>query len=124
IVGAVIDGLGWNQVFNTLIYQGFLQDVTFVQRPGGTDTIWNGPNGGSFDWTGVGASTFNGSIVTLNFVPGGFGASFNQIGDWGYNGSNPATAVPLGVNGQLVPAPAAAGLLGMGGLLAARRRRR
>lgn len=124
IVGATVDGLGWNQVFSTLIYQGFLQNVQFVQRPGGTDTLWTGPNGGSFDWTQVGAGVFNGSIVTLNFVPGGFGASFNQIGDWGFNGTDPNSAVPLGANAQLIPAPAVGGLLGLAGLAALRRRRR
>lgn len=121
IVGAVVDGLGWNQVFTTLFYSGFLQNVAFVQRPGGTDTIWNGPNGGSFDWTQVGASTFNGSIVTLNFLPSM--APFNTSGDWGYNGSNAATAIPLQASLQLIPAPGAAGLLGLAGLVAARRRR-
>jgi MYXO-CTERM domain-containing protein len=115
--------LGWRQAGIAVAFFGELTNVQFNQRPGGTDTLWNGPNGGSFDWTTLpGGPAYFGNIVQLTFNTFGGGLTPFHEFNWG-SGVAGSSAVPSGLNATLIPAPGAAALLGLGGLLAARRRR-
>ena len=115
---SVTPGAGWTQVANFLSFTGTLTNVVFTPAAPG-NTQFTGSDGSSFNFTTFpGAQPFNGAIITLSVVNGG--GFFN--GDFGYNGT-PGSAVPTQVNGQLVPGPASVALLGLGGLVAGRRRR-
>lgn len=113
-------GMGFTQSGPTVFYFGALSNVIFTPFPASGNTTWDGPNGGSFDFTTLpGGPIFSGAIVELHMNTSG--TPFWTT-DWGYNGGQ-GTPVPVGVNAELVPAPGAAALLGLGGLIAGRRRR-
>jgi hypothetical protein len=76
-----------------------------------TNNMFDGPSGGSFPLTFAPApGPYTGAVVTLYFDPGTF---FSQtFGN-----------IPTNLNGSVIPAPGALALLGVGGLVAVRRRR-
>jgi hypothetical protein len=95
-----------------IFFNAILSDIAFV--PGAnTNSTFNGPSGGSFPLTFAPATApFQGATMLLFFdTPGSFFAQNFE-------------ARPTQLNGAVIPAPGAAALLGLGGLLAARRRRR
>ncbi|MCC6285207.1 MAG: PEP-CTERM sorting domain-containing protein [Phycisphaerales bacterium] len=93
-----------------IFFNGDLSGVVF-DGTNGDGQFFDGPDGGSFDYTTLsGIPPYEGAIVQL-FVPvaGFFTSDFN--------------VESVQVSGEIVPAPGAIALLGLGGLLAARRRR-
>lgn len=94
-----------------VFFNGALSNISFVPGAGSNNTF-DGPSGGSFPLTFAPAQPpFTGAIVQLYFDT--TGAFFNQS----FQGR--ATQV----SGAVIPSPGALTLLGVGGLLAARRRR-
>lgn len=85
---------------------------------GATDADLNFLGQGMFDPVDVGSSTDNIFVTT---AAGSFFGTANPAGTVGNLGGNPIAN--LGWEFTAVPAPGAAALLGLGGLLAARRRR-
>lgn len=121
VTGDRLAGLGFAQSGPLVFYSGELSNVVFTPFPASGNTTWDGPNGGSFDFTTLpGGPVFTGAIVQLFMQTSGGSFTAN---DWGYIPGQ-RDPVPVGINAELIPAPGAAGLLGLGGLLAARRRRR
>lgn len=114
-------GLGFFQFGNFVRFFGELSNVVFT--PSGGGTTFNGPSGGSFDFTSIpGGPIYSGALVQLFIYTGGGGFT---SGSWGYNPTTQTgTPIPVGLNAELVPAPGAAVLLGLGGVMAGRRRRR
>ena len=108
---------GWSALGSFIFFQGALSNVVFTAAAPGNQ-LYTGSDGSSFNFTTFpGAQPFSGAIVTLSIVnSGGF---FNS--DFGYSSGGPA--VPTQVSGQLVPSPAGLALLGLGGIVAGRRRR-
>lgn len=93
-----------------IFFNGDLSGVVF-DGTGGDGQFFDGPSGGSFDYTTLtGIPPFEGAIVQL-FVPvaGFFSQDFS--------------VESVQVSGEIIPAPGAMALLGLGGLIAARRRR-
>lgn len=94
-----------------VFFNGILSDIAFVPAPG-TNNIFNGPSGGSFPLTFAPSEPpFTGAVVQLFFDTQGtfFTQSFSNI--------------PSQVNGAVIPSPSALAVVGLGGLIAARRRR-
>lgn len=103
ILGTWVRGINGNTFFN-----GDLDSVVFNNVSG--DGLFDGNTGsivGDLGFPGV----FEGALVQVFIRTAGF---FNEA----YSG------VPTNTEGVIVPAPAAAGLMGLAGLAAARRRRR
>ncbi len=91
------------------VFSGVLDNV-FVNDNSG-DGLFDGPSGGSFSTSFLSPQPFNGAAVYLYFgKPGGFF-------------SKDFSGVSGEIAGEIVPAPGAAALLGLSGLVAMRRRR-
>ncbi len=103
---ADVDGV-FRLVFGSIFFEGQLSNAFFGNESG--DNTFDGATMGSFD-NPIPAGPYNGSVVELFFDPGSFFAA---------DFSNQETLV----NGLLIPTPGAAAVLGLGGLMAARRRR-
>ncbi|GIW74427.1 MAG: hypothetical protein KatS3mg103_0949 [Phycisphaerales bacterium] len=104
-----IDGNFTQLAPGVIAFNGLLANVRFNDVSG--DGTFDGPSAGSFGTDLPGSAPFSGALVQL-FIDGAggfFDADF--------------TGVSTQVSGAVVPAPASLALLGMGGLLAARRRR-
>lgn len=103
----------WTDTGTFIVFDGALSNVTFVNFSG--DLTFNGSDPSSTNWSFADliGTIYSGAVVTLSFDPAGFGSFFST------SFSNVAT----GVDGQIIPAPGALALLGLGGLVAARRRR-
>lgn len=101
----------WNLVGSFLAFSGNLANVVLADN-GASDNMFNGTDGSSTDWSMAlpGGPVFEGAIVNLVFGATDFFAS---------NFEDRAT----GVTAQIIPAPGAMALLGLGGLVAGRRRR-
>src|SRR5687768_5811502 len=98
-------------------FQGLISSASINIVAGGDDTHCNGfgvPGPNSFDYAGLPLAQLTGSLVELQLTPGNFfSATFGQ-----------ANNVSSQASGILVPTPGALGLLGLGALVATRRRRR
>lgn len=100
---------GWAQFGSFVSFSGILTNVSFANNSG--DGLFNGTGGTSFDFVNGVIPPFSGALVQL-FINTGGGFFTNSF-----------TGIPTEVGAQLVPTPGAAGLLALGGLVAARRRR-
>jgi uncharacterized protein (TIGR03382 family) len=101
----------WNLVGSFIAFSGNLSNVLLSDN-GAADNTFNGTDASSTNWTMdlPGTAPFEGAIVTLTFGQSSFfGSAFE----------NAAT----GVTAQIVPAPGAAALMGLGLVAAGRRRR-
>lgn len=101
----------WVLVGSFLAFSGNLSNI-FLNDNGAADNTFNGTDGSSTNWSTAfpGAQPFEGALVNLVFGATNFFSS---------NFSDRST----GVTAQIVPAPGALALLGLGGMAAARRRR-
>ncbi|MFN9993587.1 MAG: PEP-CTERM sorting domain-containing protein [Phycisphaerales bacterium] len=101
----------WVLVGSFLAFSGNLTNI-FLNDNGANDNMFNGTDGSSTDWSMSfpGSQPFEGALVNLVFGATNF---------FGSNFSDRST----GVTAQIVPAPGALALVGLGGLAAARRRR-
>lgn len=92
-----------------IFFNGDLSNVVFTDVSG--DGTFDGPDGGSFSTALSGIPPYDGAVVQL-FVPptGNFFASSFQV-------------EAVEVSGEIIPTPGVAGLLGLAGLAAVRRRR-
>lgn len=107
---------GWFSFGSFITFSGTLANVQWTSVNG---TNYIGSDGSATNFSDFLNRTFTGALVQLSINPaGGFFGS-----DFGYDGST-GVPVPTNVNAQLVPTPAGAGVLALGGVLAARRRRR
>lgn len=119
MTGTVSDGL-WNlnnTGFPYIAFQGTLSNVFFNDN-GAADGIFNGTDiplfSDNFAMGGFpAAAPYDGALVVLSFDINTFFSS-----DFSY-----ADNVAAQVSGDIVPAPGAMALLGLGGLVATRRRR-
>ncbi len=114
INGDTISGnIAGDFIFDTIngfiFFNGALSNV-FITDNGAQDDSFDGSQIGSFQISGIGAQPFEGALTQITFGASSF---FTQ------NFSDAAT----GLTGQIIPAPGALALVGMGGLLVARRRR-
>jgi hypothetical protein len=108
LTGTVV-GQWSSQTSNFITFQGALTNVVFVDN-GAADNTFNGLVGAVQMSPFPALSPFTGALVQLTFgAPSFFGTGF----------TNRNTAV----SAQVIPAPAALALMGMGGLVAGRRRR-
>ncbi|MBX3364366.1 MAG: PEP-CTERM sorting domain-containing protein [Phycisphaeraceae bacterium] len=91
-----------------IFFNGDLSNVSFNLLGNG---MFDGPSGGSFDPNFSGTPPYSGAIVQLFIPPSGnfFNSDF--------------TVETVQVLGEIVPAPSALALLGVAGLVSARRRR-
>jgi hypothetical protein len=94
---------------SAVFFNGFLSGVSLNDVSG--DHTFNGPSGGSFPLSTAGLGSLTGSIIYL------------ELGNAGNFFTNSFTTVVTQVSGAIVPAPASLALLGLGGLVAGRRRR-
>jgi uncharacterized protein (TIGR03382 family) len=108
IVGA-INGTWRNLGLGFIAFDGVLSEV-YVNDNGAQDGTFNGSNGGAWELGLPAIEPYRGALVQLVLGANGF---FSR------NFSNRAT----GVIAQIVPAPGAAALMGLGLLAAGRRRR-
>ena len=108
IVGA-INGTWRNLGLGFIAFDGVLSQV-FVNDNGAQDGTFNGSNGGAWDLDLPALEPYRGALVQLVLGANGFFAQ---------NFSNRAT----GVTAQIVPAPGAMALMGLGALVAGRRKR-
>lgn len=93
-----------------VFFNGTLSNVAFHNNSG--DGSFNGPSGGSFPLTFVPIPPpYTGAIVQL------------YIGDAGAFFTQSFTGLATNISGAVIPAPGAMALLGLGGLIAGRRRR-
>lgn len=104
ISGQWLPGVGGFTFFN-----GELSNIMFNDISGNNE--FAGPTGGSFSFNGLGG-TYEGAMVNV-FVDAASGFFSNSF-----------SGVAVQSDGVIIPAPAGAALLGLGGLLAVRRRRR
>jgi uncharacterized protein (TIGR03382 family) len=107
-VSGLIDGSWIDDTANPpgqVYFNGTLSNVVF------TGLSIDGTNGGSFSTIFGGTPPYDGAITQLYLAPPGnfFTAPFADV--------------PTGVTMQILPAPGALALLGLGGLVAGRRRR-
>jgi len=94
---------------SAVFFNGFLSAVA-LNNPSG-DGTFDGPSGGSFSMSTAGLGALTGSIIYL------------ELGNAGNFFTNSFSTVVTQVSGAIVPAPASLALLGLGGLVAGRRRR-
>jgi uncharacterized protein (TIGR03382 family) len=99
----------YDTVEGFIYFNGALSNV-FANDNGQQDGLFNGTELGSWSLAGLGTQPFDGAISQIVLPAGGFfTGSF----------SNAAT----GLTAQIIPAPGALALLGLGGLVGGRRRR-
>lgn len=108
IVGE-INGTWRNLGLGFIAFDGVLSQV-FVNDNGAQDGTFNGPNGGAWELSLPAMEPYRGALVQLVLGANGF---FSR----GF--TNRAT----GVTAQIIPAPGAAALMGLGLVAAGRRRR-
>jgi hypothetical protein len=94
---------------SAVFFNGFLSNVALNNTSG--DNTFNGPSGGGFSMSTAGLGSLSGSIIYL------------ELGNAGNFFTNSFNTVVTQVSGAIVPAPASLALLGLGGLVAGRRRR-
>lgn len=104
-----IEGLWINGGSGYVYFNGSMSNVTFSDN-GTSDDSFDGPDGGGFNFSGLPTTATEGAIVGLFIRSANF---FNTSFD----------AVPVQIDGQIVPTPGALALAGLGGLTLARRRR-
>jgi hypothetical protein len=109
ISGTINGDFIFDTINGFIFFNGSLSNV-FVADNGAQDDSFDGSQLGSFQISGLGNQPFEGALTQITFGASSF---FTQ------NFSDAAT----GLTAQIVPAPGALALVGMGGLLAARRRR-
>lgn len=103
---ASVDGDWYNLGPGFAFFNGNLTSISFVDV-GTQDGLFNGYNG---SWQmNLPGNPLEGAIVNLVFGGQWFTQSFNDFA--------------VGVSGQVIPTPGVAALLGLGGLVATRRRR-
>lgn len=108
LTGTVV-GQWSSQTSNFITFQGALTNVVFVDN-GAADNTFNGMAGSVLMSPFPATPPFTGALVQLTFgAPSFFGTGF----------TNRNTAV----SAQVIPAPAALAIMGMGGLVVGRRRR-
>ena len=106
ITGDIVAGLWVRGSGQRTFFNGVLANVDVNSDEG----FFDGPDGGSFDVTGF--TDFIGSTIGLFFRPGGVNFLREDFGP-----------VSSQFSGEIVPTPGAIALLGLGGLVATRRRR-
>lgn len=104
-----IDG-DWELIGGSFYVFSGLLDTVFVNDNSG-DGLFDGPTGGAFSTSLGAAPPYSGASVYLFF--GNFGGFFDQDFS-GLSGQ---------ISGEIIPAPGSAVLVGLGGLIAMRRRR-
>lgn len=108
-ISATIDGAWlYDTVNNFIFFNGSLSNVVVTDN-GTLDDLFNGSQFGDFQLSGMGLT--EGAVTQIVFGAGSF---------FGGDFSNAQT----GLTAQIVPAPGALALLGLGGLVAGRRSRR
>ncbi|HYE02773.1 MAG TPA: PEP-CTERM sorting domain-containing protein, partial [Phycisphaerales bacterium] len=108
-ISGLIDGT-WIRGNLSTFFNGNLSNIVLANTSG--DGTFNGSSGGSFSMNFGAVQVFEGSIVNLFTRPAGVGffqENFTTIADL--------------VSGEIVPAPGTLALLGLSGLVMARRRR-
>lgn len=109
ISGSISGDFIFDLVNGFIFFNGTLSNV-FIADNGAQDDSFDGSQLGSFQISGMGAQPYEGALTQITFGASSF---FTQ------NFSDAAT----GLTAQIVPAPGAVALLGMGALVAGRRRR-
>lgn len=95
---------------NNFIYLNAGLSNVVVTDNGSPDDSFNGSQLGSWQMSGLGNSPFEGALTQITFGAGNFFESdFRNA--------------PTGLTAQILPAPGSLALLGLGGLIAGRRRR-
>ena len=110
ISGSIIGDWINDTVNGFLYFNGSLSNVVVTDN-GAQDDLFNGTQLGTFQISGLGTQPFDGAITLLVFpsTSGFFNGNFNDAA--------------TGVDGKVLPTPGALALLGLGGLVTARRRR-
>lgn len=106
ITGDIVSGLWVRGAGQRTFFNGVLANVDVNSDEG----FFDGPDGGSFN--SVGFTDYIGSVIGLFFRPAGVNFLRQDFGP-----------VSSQFSGEIVPTPGAIALLGLGGLVAARRRR-
>jgi len=109
ITGTITGDWIYDTINGFIFFNGTLTNV-LVTDNGAQDDLFNGSQLGSFQISGMGTQPFEGALTQITFGASSF---FTQ------NFQDAAT----GTSAQILPAPGAVALLGLGGLLVARRRR-
>lgn len=112
---AGLDGVNFGNVLTQFDASPIADDFVFVRQSGGFNDIINLFGQGLAGQAGFEANLLAGGTVTI------LAATDAGVASWAGAGDTPFDRPSLTV--ELVPAPGAAALLGLGGLFAARRRR-
>jgi len=110
ITGTITGDWIYDTINGFIFFNGTLTNV-LVTDNGAQDDLFNGSQLGSFQISGIGAQPYLGALTQITFGASSF---FTQ------NFQDAATGTSAQI---LIPAPGAVALLGLGGLLVARRRR-
>ncbi len=104
-----LDGVWTTMGFGSIFFTGLIGNVQLTANANNT---FDGPSGGSFDMNLPGEAPYEGAFVQLSIdTSGGFFSS-------------EFTGRSIQVVGEIVPTPGSLALLGAGGLVGIRRRRR
>lgn len=99
----------YDSINGFIFFNGTITNV-FLNDNGAQDDLFNGSQLGDFSMSGLGTEPFEGALTQITFGAASFfGMSFNTAA--------------TGVTAQILPAPGSLALLGLGGLMVARRRR-